>query len=129
MTKTELEILQKLREKPDTKGVPWLDRFIWLNTTKPKYEIGEYHLVSNPGSYIAHIEILDMRAKLTGVIPESSSSKYKYICEILMTVYEGTSSYTAMCTTVVYEENIGELVDDNFNTIKFTNKFEEESDI
>jgi hypothetical protein len=59
-----------------------------------------------------------MRAKLTGVIPESSSSKYKYICEILMTVYEGTSSYTAMCTTVVYEENIGELVDNNLNTIK-----------
>lgn len=129
MTKTELEILQKLREKSDTKGIQWLDRFIWLNTSKPKYEIGEYHLVSNPGSYIANNEILGMRAKLTGVIPESSSSKYKYICEILMTVYEGTSSYTTMCTTVVYEKNIGELVDDNFNTIKFINKFEEESDI
>lgn len=129
MTKTELEVLQKLREKSDTKGVPWLDRFIWLNTSKPKYEIGEYHLVSNPGSYIAHNEILGMRAKLTGVIPESSSSKYRYMCEILMIVYEGTSSYTAMCTTVVYEENIGEIVGDNLNTIKFTNKFEEESDI
>ena len=115
MTKTELEVLQNLREKSDTKGIQWLDRFIWLNTSKPKYEIGEYHLVSNPGSYIANNE---MRAKLTGVIPESSSSKYRYICEILMTVYEGTSSYTAMCTTVVYEENIGELVDNNLNTIK-----------
>lgn len=129
MTKTELEILQKLSEKPNTKGVQLLDRFIWLNTTKPKYEIGEYHIVSNPGSYIANNEILGMQAKITGVIPESSSRKYKYICEILMIVYEGTSSYTAMCTTVVYEENVGEIVDNNLNTIKTCNKFEEESDI
>lgn len=129
MTKTELEILQKLSEKPNTKGVQLLDSFIWLNTTKPKYEIGEYHIVSNPGSYIANNEILGMQAKITCVIPESSSMKYKYICEIMMTVYEGTSSYTAMCTTVVYEENIGEIVDNNLNTIKVCNKFEEESDI
>lgn len=129
MTKTEEELLRRLSEKPDIKGVQLLDRFIWLNTTKPRYEIGEYHLVSSPGSYIANNEILGMRAKITGVMPESSSHRYKYTCEIMMTVYEGTSSYTAMCTTVVYEENIAEIVNNNLNTIKVCNKFEEESDI
>lgn len=36
MTKSELNTLQKLMEKEDTKGKKLLDQFIWLNTSKPK---------------------------------------------------------------------------------------------
>ena len=78
MTKSELNTLQKLMEKEDTKGKKLLDQFIWLNTTKPKYTIGNYYIITDTGHRIYGVPIQNKKGKLVEIKHISSQKQYVY---------------------------------------------------
>ena len=120
MTKTELNTLQKLIEKEDTKGKKLLKRVIWLNTTKPKYAIGDCYVVTDRGHRVYGVPIINMKAKIVDVYGDSLNETYNYDLELTILTDSGRQD-----TIKVYinENDIGKKVKDNINKIVAKNKY------
>lgn len=78
MTKKQIETLQKMMEQPDTKGKKLLDQVIWLNTVKPKYKVGDFVEVSDPGHYIGGVPVKNFHARVDKVNFVSAYKKIHY---------------------------------------------------
>ncbi len=122
MTKTELNTLQKLMEKEDTKGKKLLDKFIWLNTSKPKYTIGNYYIITGIGHRIYGVPVKNKKAKLIGIRHMLSDKKHLYEFELK---FETTDGRHLTSTTWITEEYIGERVQDNHNVITAQDEYTE----
>lgn len=120
MTKSELNTLQKLMEKEDTKGKKLLDKFIWLNTAKPKYTIGNYYIITDIGHRIYGVPVENKKAKLVGMRPMLSEKQYLY--EFVLE-FETTDGRHLTSTSNVIEECIGKEVQDNHNIITPQDKY------
>lgn len=79
MTKSELNTLQKLMEKENIKGKKLLDQFIWLNTLKPKYGIGNYYIITDIGHKIYGVPIQNKKGKLIEIKHISSKKNSIFI--------------------------------------------------
>lgn len=122
MTKTELNTLQKLIEKEDTKGKKLLERVVWLNTTKPKYAIGDCYVVTDRGHYIYGVPVINMNAKILDIHSDSRNKLYHYDLELTILTDSGRQD-----TIKVYinENDIGKKVKDNINKIVAKDKYVE----
>ena len=120
MTKTELNTLQKLIEKEDTKGKKLLDQFIWLNTTKPKYTIGNYYIITDTGHRIYGVPIQNKKGKLVEIKHILSQKQYVYTFEL---EFETTDDRHLTSTACVTERYIGRRVRDNQNIITPQDKY------
>ena len=120
MTKSELDTLQKLMEKDDIKGKKLLDRFIWLNTSKPKYEIGNYYEVTDIGHKIYGVPVQNKKGKLIEIKHISSEKKYVYVFELEFETTDGRHLTSTACVT---ERYIGRRVRDNHNIITPQDKY------
>lgn len=120
MTKSELNTLQKLMEKEDIKGKKLLDQFIWLNTSKPKYEIDNYYEVTDIGHRIYGVPIENKKGKLIEIKHISSEKKYVYVFEL---EFETTDARHLTSTAYVTERYIGRRVRDNQNIITPQDKY------
>ena len=112
MTKSELNTLQKLMEKEDTKGKKFIDQFIWLNTTKPKYTIGNYYIITDTGHRIYGVPIQNKKGKLVEIKHILPQKQYVYTFELHLT--------STACVTEIY---IGRRVRDNQNIITPQDKY------
>lgn len=122
MTKSELNTLQKLMEKEDTKGKKLLDQFIWLNTSKPKYEIGNYYIITDIGHRIYGVPPENKKAKLIKIINMSPEKQYLYKFELEFETTDGRHLTSTACVT---ERYIGRRVHDNHNVVVAQNKHTE----
>ena len=112
MKKADLKKLQEMMNDPTVKGKKLIDRVIWLNTIEPKFKVGEYYEVTDPGHRIYgvpvrnfHAEIKDIRYfHLDKVIQYTLVSKVKVgDKETEVTVYKD-EQYLGTCRKV--EDNI-----------------------
>lgn len=122
MTKSELNTLQKLMEKEDTKGKKLLDQFIWLNTSKPKYEIGNYYIITDIGHRIYGVPLENKKAKLIKIINMSPEKQYLYKFELEFETTDGRHLTSIACVT---ERYIGRRVCDNHNVVTALDKHAE----
>lgn len=122
MTKSELNTLQKLMEKEDIKGKKLLEQFIWLNTTKPKYTIGNCYIITDIGHRIYGVPIENKKAKLIEIRNILSEKQYLYKFEL---EFETTDGRHLTSTAYTIERYIGRRVSDNHNVIVAQNKHTE----
>ncbi len=120
MTKSELNSLQKLMEKEDIKGKKLLDQFIWLNTSKPKYEIDNYYEVTDIGHRIYGVPIENKKGKLIEIKHILSEKQYLYKFELEFETTDGRHLISVPCVT---ERCIGRKVHDNHNIITPQDKY------
>ena len=120
MTKSELNTLQKLMEKEDIKGKKLLDQFIWLNTSKPKYSIGNYYEVTDIGHRIYGAPIENKKGKLIEIKHISSEKQYLYKFELEFETTDGRHLTSTACVT---ERYIGRRARDNQNIITPQDKY------
>lgn len=120
MTKSELNTLQKLMEKEDTKGKKLLDQFIWLNTSKPKYGIGNYYIITDIGHRIYGVPIQNKKGKLIEIKHILSQKQYAYEFELEFETTDGRHLTSTACVT---ERYIGRRVSDNHNIITVNDKY------
>lgn len=102
MTKSELSTLQKLMKKEDTKGKKLLDQFIWLNTAKPTYAIGDYYMITDIGHRIYGVPIENKKAKLIAIRSISSEKQYLYKFELEFDTTDGRHLTSTACVTETY---------------------------
>lgn len=119
MTKSELNTLQKLMEKEDTKGKKLLDKFIWLNTAKPKYAVGNYYIITDIGHRVYGVPVENKKGKLIGVRSILIEKQYLYEFELEFETTDGRHLTSTACVT---EKYIGKTVHDNHNVITTQNK-------
>lgn len=99
MTKAQLKTLEQLREDKDFKGKKMLNYLIWLNTTTPKYKVGDCFKVSDRGHRVYGQPIRDFNAKVTKIEPAGfMRQEYRYTLEI------DVKSGCAGCTVTVYKD-------------------------
>ena len=120
MTKSELNTLQKLMEKEDIKGKKLLDQFIWLNTSKPKYSIGNYYIITDIGHKIYGVPMQNKKGKLIKIINISSEKQYLYKFELEFETTDGRHLTSTACIT---ERYIGRRARDNQNIITPQDKY------
>ena len=114
MTKTELNTLQKLIEKEDTKGKKLLERVIWLNTTSAKYNVGDFVKFTDLGHRIYGVPVKDFKGKVKEVMSNSQNKTYNYEIEIDVTAED--KHLTTKC--FISESSISGKVRSNKNVIK-----------
>lgn len=120
MTKSELNTLQKLMEKEDIKGKKLLDQFIWLNTSKPKYGIGNYYIITDIGHRVYGLPIQNKKAKLIEIRSILIKKQYLYKFEL---EFETTDGRHLTSTAYVTERYIGRRVRDNHNVVTPQDKY------
>lgn len=120
MTKSELNTLQKLMEKEDIKGKKLLDQFIWLNTSKPKYGIGNYYIITDMGHRIYGVPVQNKKGKLIEIKHMLSTKQYVYMFELEFETTDGRHLTSTACVT---ERYIGRRVHDNHNIITAQDKY------
>lgn len=120
MTKSELNTLHKLMEKEDIKGKKLLEQFIWLNTTKPKYTIGNYYTITDIGHRIYGVPLENKKAKLIRIINMLPEKQYLYKFELEFETTDGRHSTSIACVTETY---IGRKAPDNHNIITAQDKY------
>lgn len=114
MTKSELNTLQELMKNEDIKGKKLLDQFIWLNTTKPKYSIGDYYIITDLGHRVYGVPVENKKAKLVGIKTNILEKLYMYTFEL---EFETTDGRHLNVTSYVTERHIGDKTSDNHNVI------------
>ena len=122
MTKTELNTLQKLIEKEDTKGKKLLERVVWLNTTKPKYTIGDCYAITDKGHYIYGVPVINMNAKILDIHSDSRNKLYHYDLELIIITDSGIHKEVKV---YINENDIGKKVKNNINKIVPKDKYPE----
>ena len=64
MTKQQIKVFEELLKDKDFKGKKALKHLLWLNTSKPKFKVGDCFIVSDPGHRIGNFPVKDFKAKI-----------------------------------------------------------------
>lgn len=121
MTTKQIEVFEELLNDTSFKGRKQLKHLLWLNTSKPKFEIGECFEVTDRGHYIYGYPVRNFKAQITKISSWRDSEDWFY--ELTMEVecngkkttsnvhkYESDLIYAKKCAN---NQNIlGEAKDD-----------------
>lgn len=91
-----------------------------MNTSKPKYGIGNYYIITDIGHRIYGVPIQNKKGKLIEIKHISSEKKYVYVFEL---EFETTDARHLTSTARVTERYIGRRVSDNQNIITPQDKY------
>ncbi len=115
MEKKELTILEKLLQDDEVRGKQLLERFIWVNTTQPKYNIGDCYVISDLGHQVYEEPIINKKGRIINIESCSREKRYLYIFELEFETVDNKHIAVKCC---IKEECIsGEPVLDNHNII------------
>lgn len=82
LTKGQINTFNKLLEDPDFKGKKQLRHLLWLNTTKPKFAVGDCFFVTDPGHRLFGYPIRDFKAKIVEIKSWINEEEWFYSLEI-----------------------------------------------
>ena len=100
MTPTQIKTLNQLLEDKSFKGKKQLKYLLWLNTSKPKFKIGDCFLVTDYGRRIYGHPVRDFKAMITEVKPYGLMQE-EWMYTLSMDVKCGNEFYT---TTIYFPE-------------------------
>ena len=78
MKKEDLKVLERLVKDPEIKGKKSLARFIWVNTTPPKYEVGKLVKVTDYSRTICGSKVVDWIGTVEEISTVCNECKYTY---------------------------------------------------
>ena len=78
MERKDINTLKRLANEEDIKGKKLLERVIWLNTTKPKYEVGQLVVFSDRDRTINGSAVINWVGRVKAVKPNSKEKFYFY---------------------------------------------------
>lgn len=67
MTAEQIKVFEQLLNDKGFKGKKQLKHLLWLNTSTPKFQIGECFIVSDPGHRVYGYPVKNFKAKVTEV--------------------------------------------------------------
>ena len=82
MKKADLKVLETLAKDPEVKGKKLIERVIWLNTTKPKYEVGQLVVFSDRARTINGSKVINWVGRIKEVEPNSAEKFYFYTLDV-----------------------------------------------
>jgi len=85
LTKKEIETLRKISRKEGIKGDRYIEDFIWRNTVKPKFKVGDVVEFTDRHRYICDKPVVGWLVKIT---------KTKYDTYYKTVTYEAEAPYT-----------------------------------
>lgn len=81
MTQEQIKVFEELLASKETKGKKSLRHLLWLNTTEPKFQIGECFEVTDRGHRIYGYPVKDFKAKITAISCWRDEEEYRYELE------------------------------------------------
>lgn len=82
MTKGQINTFNKLLEDPNFKGKKHLRHLLWLNTSKPKFKVGDCFEVTDPGHKLFGYPVKDFKAKIVEIKSWINEEEWFYSLEI-----------------------------------------------
>lgn len=86
MTKQQIKVFEELLKDKDFKGKKALKHLLWLNTSTPKFKIGDCFIVSDPGHSIGVYPVKDFRAKVIEISAWKDVEDWFYKLEASVTI-------------------------------------------
>ena len=96
MNKKDLEVLKRLMNDKDIKGKKSLERFIWLNTVPPKYEVGELVKVTDSSITINGSRVIDWIGRVEEITTVVGELKYTYQIKVKYIAKDNTTKETTV---------------------------------
>jgi hypothetical protein len=78
MERKDINTLKRLVSEENVKGKKLLERVIWLNTTKPKYKVGQLVIFSDRARTINGSKVINWVGRIKEVSPNSKEKFYFY---------------------------------------------------
>ena len=85
MKKSQIKVFEELLKDNDFKGKKQLKHLLWLNTSKPKYEIGQYVKVTNTSHSVYGYPVVNFKAKITEIRSFTTGEEWYYTMEMDIT--------------------------------------------
>jgi len=115
MTKQQIKVFEELLKDKDFNGKKSLKHLLWLNTSKPKFKIGDCFIVSDPGHRVFNFPVKDFKAKIVKISSWRDEEEWFYTLEASVE-YNGKQ----ITTNVNKYENVlwqSKNCDDNVNVL------------
>lgn len=84
MNRKQIKAFKALLEDENFKGKKELEHLLWLNTSKPKYKVGDYVWVTNRLRKLYGQEIADFKGKVAEVYAFDHSNEWHYRIEMVI---------------------------------------------
>lgn len=83
MTKSQIKVFNELIADPNFKGAKQLKHLLWLNTTKPKYNIGDCFKVTDYDHRINGHQVINFKAQIKKISAWKDEEEYFYHLEMI----------------------------------------------
>lgn len=97
MKKEDLKVLERLLKDPEVKGKKSLERFIWRNTTPPKFEKGKLVKVTDPKYTICGSKVVDWIGTVETIYTAYDENKYTYEIRVKYVDKNGNVKDSLVC--------------------------------
>lgn len=86
MNKKQAKVFEQLLNDKDFKGKEQLEHLLWLNTSKPKYKVGDCVWVTNRLRKLYGQEVADFKGRVAEVYSFDNSNEWHYRVEMIVLV-------------------------------------------
>ena len=86
MNKKQVKVFEQLLNDKDFKGKKELEHLLWLNTSKPKYKVGDYVWVTNRLRKLYGQEVADFKGRIAEVYSFDHSNEWHYRVEMVVLI-------------------------------------------
>jgi hypothetical protein len=83
MTKAQIKAFEELIANGDFRGRKELKHLLWLNTTTPKYNVGDCFLVTDYAHRIYGHQVVNFKAKIVKISTWRDTNEYFYHLEMI----------------------------------------------
>lgn len=93
MTNEQIKVFNDLLASDNFKGKAQLSHLLWLNTSKPKFKVGDCFVISDGGQYVYGYPVKGFKAQINRVYSWKDQEEWQY--ELIMSVVCGDKSVEA----------------------------------
>ena len=94
MNKKQIKVFEELLADPNFAGKKSLRHLLWLNTVKPKYDIGKFVKVTNYAHRIYGHQVIDFKAKVIKHNSYIHDNEWHYELEMEVTCNGKTKTFS-----------------------------------
>ena len=113
MNKRQVKAFTQLLEDENFKGKKQLEHLLWLNTSKPKYKIGDCVTITNLLHSIFGHQVIEFKGKVAEIYSFNDSNEWHYRIEMVV-ICEGKQT---VVNEYALESDIECGATDNFNLL------------
>ena len=78
MNKKQVKVFNQLLEDENFKGKEQLEHLLWLNTSKPKYKVGDCVVIKNCSRNIFGYQVTELKGEVTDIFSYDQSNEWHY---------------------------------------------------